>query len=129
MKTQIVSVDVECLVNAATKLMIQRDVGSVVVTEKCRPVGIVTQRDILKKCCQDYLCQRVKVREIMSTPLITVDINMPIYIAADLMNEKKIRILLVTEEGELKGIVTQRDLMDAILDKDKYSSCKLREGV
>jgi len=116
MTANIISVDVQSKVNDAIRLMIERDIGSVVVTEEGKPVGILTERDILKRCCPDMSCQRGKVGEIMSKPLVTVDIDTPIGIAAELMTEKNVRRLLVTENGEVKGIVTQRDLMKATLN-------------
>jgi CBS domain-containing protein len=66
----------------------------------------VTERDILKKCCPNMTCQKIKVGDIMSKPLITVDIDTPIGDAIELMDRKNIRRLLVTENGEVKGIVT-----------------------
>jgi CBS domain-containing protein len=116
MTEKLITVDVQTTANDAIKLMVEKDIGSVVVTEKGKPVGIVTERDILKKCCLNAACQRVKVGEIMSKPLITVDANTPIGAAVELMVEKNIRRLLVTEDGEVKGIVTQKDLMRGTLD-------------
>jgi CBS domain-containing protein len=79
----------------------------------------VTERDILKKCCPNMTCQKIKVGDIMSKPLITVDIDTPIGDAIELMDRKNIRRLLVTENGEVKGIVTQRDLMRGTLEAFK----------
>ncbi len=57
----------------------------------------------------------MKVEKIMSSPLITVDLGTAVGKAAKLMNEKNIRRLLVTKDKEIKGIVTQKDLMKATL--------------
>ncbi|MBS7646659.1 MAG: CBS domain-containing protein [Candidatus Bathyarchaeia archaeon] len=101
----------------AINLMVEKDIGAVVVTEKGKPVGILTERDIMKKVCPKELCTRkVSVGEIMSQPLITVDADAKLGEAASLMIEKGVRRLLVAEKGKIVGIVTQRDLMRGTLD-------------
>lgn len=121
MSKPLITVDVEAIVKDAIKLMIERNIGTLVVTEEGEPVGIITERDILRNCCLDaYL--NFKVREIMSKSLVIVDGKTSIGQASEIMTEKKIRRLLVTEkdmiteEEKIVGIVTQRDLMRAILD-------------
>ncbi|HDZ23677.1 MAG TPA: CBS domain-containing protein, partial [Desulfobacteraceae bacterium] len=56
-----------------------------------------------------------RIADIMSSPLITIDAGTSLGRAADLMAEKKIRRLLVTEDDMIKGIVTERDIMRATL--------------
>ena len=51
MSKPLITVDAETSAQAAIGLMIERNIGSLVVTEKQKLVGIVTERDILKKCC------------------------------------------------------------------------------
>lgn len=101
----------------AINLMVEKDVGSVVITEKGKPVGILTERDILKRACPQELCTRkVSVGEIMSQPLITVEANARLGEAALLMTERNVRRLLVVEKGKVIGIVTQRDIMRGTLN-------------
>jgi CBS domain-containing protein len=96
--------------------MVSKNVGALVVTGKNEPVGIVTERDILRKCCGEHSCTDVKVKDIMSRPLVTVDIDTPIGIAVEIMTKRNIRRLLVTEKGSVTGIVTQKDLLSGTLD-------------
>ena len=91
--------------------MAEKNIGSIVVTEKGEPVGIVTERDIIKKCCLEASCMKIKVREVMSQPLITIKSDTAIGAALEFMLKKNIRRLLVTEEGTIIGIVTLKDLM------------------
>ncbi len=116
MSKPLITVDVETLAKDAIKLMVEKNIGALVVTEKNKPVGIITERDILKKCCPENICMKVKVKEIMSKPLITVESDTPIGSALEMMVEKNIRRLLVTEKGEIVGIVTQKDLMRGTLE-------------
>ena len=71
--------------------MVGKDIGSIIVTEKGKPVGIVTERDISKRTCvTEKLCEK-EVGEIMSSPLIMVDLETAISRAAELMDERNIR--------------------------------------
>lgn len=112
----LITVDSETLAQDAIKLMIERDISALIVTEKGKPAGMVTERDVLKKCCPEASCMEVKVREIMSKPLVTVDGETPIGKAVEIMVDKKIRRLLVTEGEKIVGIVTQKDLMRGTLE-------------
>ena len=78
--------------------------------------GILTERDVLKKICFDHECALMKIADVMTTPLVTIDGGVSIGEAADKMGRKKIRRLLVTEEGKIAGIITERDILRATLD-------------
>ena len=105
-------------VNEAVKLMVERDIASVVVTKGGKMVGILTERDVLKKCCPRAQCTRMKAADIMTSPLITIDADSTIGEAADLMQKNNIRRLLVTEGGTIQGIITERDAIRATVDWD-----------
>lgn len=116
MSKPLITIDVESFAGDAIKLMIEKDIGALVVTEKGEPTGIVTERDILRKCCQNNSCMKIKIGEIMSKPLITIDGEKPIGMATEIMATKNIRRLLVTEGEKIVGIITQRDLVRGTLD-------------
>ena len=116
MTKEIVSVEATASVNEAMNLMAQKNIGSVLVTKDREMIGILTERDVLKKCCPDNQCSTMKAGDIMSSPLITIDGDAAIGEAADLMAEKGVRRLLVTLDGRIQGIITERDVMRATLD-------------
>lgn len=122
MTREIVSVDSTSTIRDAIKQMVEKDIGSIVVTRDGEMVGILTERDVLKKLCFDAECALLKVSDMMSSPLVTIDSAAAIGEAADLMATKKIRRLLVTEEGKIQGIITERDVMRATLDVFKTLS-------
>lgn len=122
MTEDIVSVQTSVSLKEAMGVMLEKNIGSVVVQSGKEMVGILTERDVLKKFCFDTQCGNLQVGKVMSTPLITVDGAAAIGEAADLMAEKKIRRLLVTEEGAIKGLITERDVMRATLDVFKKLS-------
>ena len=113
MAKKIVSVESTVNVGDAIKLMAERNIGSVVVTRDGEMVGILTERDVLKKCYAPGQYTAMKAGEVMSQPLITIRGDAAIGDAADLMAEKNARRLLVTENDKIQGIISQRDVMEA----------------
>lgn len=96
----------------AARIMSEKGVGCIIVTEKGKPVGIATERDILRRVVAQGLdASRVKMENIMSQPLITIDGNASVINAIRVMEKNKVRHLLIMKKGKLVGIVTQRDLL------------------
>ena len=116
MSKPIITIDGETSAQDAINMMVEKKISALVVIEKRRPSGIVTERDILRKCCPTTSCMKVKVREIMSEPLVTVDGETPIGVAVETLIDKKIGRLIVTEKEKIVGIVTQKDLMKGTLE-------------
>jgi CBS domain-containing protein len=89
-------------------------IGSLIVTNNGRPIGIITQRDILEKIVEQRLDpEAVLARHIMSSPLVTIDPNSPVEEAARMMVERQIKRLIVVEDERLIGIVSSTDIMRA----------------
>ena len=96
----------------ATEKMNQCDIGSIVVTEEGQPIGIVTERDILKRLVSKGKdSTRTKLHEIMSKPLVTIKPHITVTSAARLMINQKIKKLIVTNGDRLVGIVSLTDLI------------------
>ena len=104
-------------VNSATtalqiaKMMEQGGIGAIIVQNNGSPIGIVTDRDFATKIAANNLPFDTPVEKIMSSPLVTVNHNEPISVAAETMTSKKIRKLAVTENGTIVGIITSTDLV------------------
>jgi len=113
MTSQVISVPESESVERVAKLMDQRNIGSVIVTdEKGRPVGIITERDIVKRvAAKNLLPSEIRAKEIMSAPLITVNPSEKISEAARKMSMLGVRRLVVMDKGDLIGIVTSRDIV------------------
>jgi len=89
-------------------------IGSVVVVEEDRPVGIITERDIMRSIAEQFFDPSVvKVKDIMSTQLVTISADVSVEEAARLMATRKIKKLPVVENQKLVGIVTSMDVMRA----------------
>jgi len=116
MTKDIISVELNASVSEVASTMIKNNVGAVVVTKQGTPVGIVTEVDILKRCCiGNVRAKELEAKEIMSTPLITIKADAAIGEAAKIMADKKIRRLLVTEKRKIVGLITEKDVLRATL--------------
>lgn len=116
MREDIVTVGTEATLGEAMNLMVDKNIGSVVVTRSGDMVGILTERDVMKRFCIDPGCASGRVEDVMSTPLVAVDGGESLGEAVNTISGKGIRRLLVTEEGKIRGIVTETDLMRATLE-------------
>lgn len=112
MKQELVTVDTGTSVVDAAKLMKACNVGSVLVAQKGRIIGIVTESDVVKKFVgAEKVPYFVPVEEIMSSPVVGIEERRPITEAADLMNKHRTRHLGVTKAGALVGVVSVRDFL------------------
>ncbi|MFH0848531.1 MAG: CBS domain-containing protein [archaeon] len=114
MVSPVETIDLNATVLEAAKIMGQKRIGSLVVTESSRPVGIFAEPDLLSKVIARGLDLKTLVREVMSAPLITVNEETPIKDAILLMAQKRIRRLPVMRGTQLVGIVTGREIFDFI---------------
>ena len=124
MTPSVISVEPSSSVRDAAQVMVERGVGSVVVMEAGRPVGILTERDILKRVVVRGLDPvKTRVGEVMSSPLVTVSADAYIIDASRLMAQRDIRRLLVVEGDKPVGVVTEKDLLRGL---NKYLTLGLR---
>ena len=115
MTTKVVTLDITELVEEALRLMIKFDIGSVVVTDKRKPVGIITERDITRAALRGDSLLKVPVRGLMSRPLQTATSNLEVQRAFETMLKLGVRRLPIIEDEKLVGIVTEKDLTRWVL--------------
>jgi CBS domain-containing protein len=95
----------------AAKMIVENKRGSVVVTRVNEIIGILTERDIMTKVVARSLDPKsIKVKDVMTSPPVTIDKDRPLREAIDVMNRKKVRRMLVTENGKIVGIFSLRDV-------------------
>ncbi|MBI2208093.1 CBS domain-containing protein [Candidatus Woesearchaeota archaeon] len=98
-------------VSEAARIMDRKIVGSLLVEEKGKVVGIITERDILRKVvAKGKIPDKLRVKDIMSSPLVTIDANEDILEASSIMDRERIRRLVVTENGIIVGKVTANSI-------------------
>jgi len=114
MSTNIKTVRVDDNVLDAVKKMNKFRIGSIVVVSGSRPVGIITERNILERVVEPGLDPLVvKAKDVMSSPLITIEPNAPLEEAAKMMIRRSIKKLPVLDNERLLGIITTTDLVRA----------------
>lgn len=100
-------------VKEAAVIMSKYDIGCLVVVDNNKKVvGIITERDILEKVnARDKTSSKIRIEEIMTPKVITIDANALLDDAVYLMIKHKIKKLPVIENNELVGIITSTDIV------------------
>jgi CBS domain-containing protein len=112
MNRRLRSVDAGMTLADAAVVMREEKTGALLVTEQGRYVGIVSETDLVRRGIAARLDLSVEsVRRVMSSPIISIEIDRTAHEASDLMAECNIRHLPVTEEERIVGIVSVRDLL------------------
>ena len=96
----------------AVQKMVKFNIGSVIVTNNGRAVGIITERNILERIVEPRQdAGIINTKDIMSAPLITVEVNAAVEEAAKIMTSKVIKTLPVIDGGKLVGVITSSDIV------------------
>lgn len=112
MSKEIVTVDVGDTVYVASKVMAEKQRGYAIVLKTGKPAGMVTERDLVwKVVAKEIDPSKVRVEEIMASPLITIDPDADLSTAAEIMEKNRIRRLPVTRGDILYGVVSARDIV------------------
>ena len=112
---EIISIDGESLVVDAAKIMIEKEIGSIVVTEEGNPVGIITESDMLARVIVAYRDpKKLLTKNIMTSPLVSIEKGSSILDAMRFLRDQDIHIVLVKDDGKLTGIVSEGDLIRAV---------------
>ncbi|MDP2767917.1 MAG: CBS domain-containing protein [Candidatus Methanoperedens sp.] len=112
MTRDVVTIDIKSDVQHLAQKMLAYDVGSVIITDKKQPVGIVTERDIVRKIViKNLKPEDISIKELMTTPLITIPATEDVTDTMHKMVKMEIRRLPVVENAKLVGIVTDIDLL------------------
>ncbi len=124
MTKDVVTIEADKTVFEAAQLMTEKEIGDLVVCDGKTPVGIVTERDFVRRVIAQKKPLTCKVSEIMTTPLWIVYFDTPLKEAARKMVERKIRRLPVLKKKELVGILTVTDLAKYIGKKSLTDEIK-----
>jgi len=117
MDDKVVSIESSQTVKQALDKLIQAKIWALIVERSGLPVGVVTEHDILRRCvAKGYDVINVKVEEIMTSPIITVEPTMRAGEALEKMLQKNVGRLYVVEGGKVIGRVTQTELSSNLLD-------------
>jgi CBS domain-containing protein len=129
MSSPVITVDEETNVRDSAMLMTDKGIGSLIVLEDGKPIGIVTKRDMIKKVvseCKDPC--GTKIRDIMTSPVITTSKDVGILSAMRTMREHQISQLLVLDGDRMVGVISERDLIKAVSYASLASFTPLMRG-
>ena len=111
MVTDLVTVTVDLNVKEAVKVMNDFEIGCLIVVEDGKAVGILTERDVLKRVVEKGKDpEKTLVKDVMSKPLIVVTQEISLEEAIETMFKNKIKKLPVVKDGKLVGLVTFTDI-------------------
>ncbi|MEE8324012.1 MAG: CBS domain-containing protein [Candidatus Bathyarchaeia archaeon] len=119
MTKEVTTIDYDANVTDAAKIMtVDKDYrGYVIVLQKGKPKGIVTEKDLVNKVIVGGLDPaKTSVSEIMSTPLITVDPEDDLLKASQVMKEQNVRKLIVIRDEIIYGIITAKIISQNVQD-------------
>ncbi|HET6516837.1 MAG TPA: CBS domain-containing protein [Nitrosopumilaceae archaeon] len=111
MKKDLITLDSTKSIKEAASLMSDKDVGCVIVTRQNAPVGIITERDFVKRIAAEEKQLTEPVENVMSSPLIAVKPDDTVWDAAETMKTKNIHKVAVQDGNNIVGIVTATDLV------------------
>jgi CBS domain-containing protein len=120
MATTLATIHSEASLLAAAQLMREKRVGSLLTIEAGEIVGIVTERDLVRKgLASKQDAGSAHVSAVMSSPLLSIDVNRTIRDASKVMAEQGVRHLTVTENGKIVGVLSVRDLVKMVSVRDR----------
>jgi signal-transduction protein with cAMP-binding, CBS, and nucleotidyltransferase domain len=111
MSKNMLTVDKSISLQEAAQKMSKLNIGCVIVTDKNKPVGIVTERDFVTRIASEGRPLFTEIYEVMSSPLITISPEETIWEASEMMKERSIHKLPVKENGQIIGIITTTDIV------------------
>jgi CBS domain-containing protein len=117
MTLRLVSVRPDETVHVAIARMLEENVGSVVVCDEHRLVGVFTERDVLRLAGQDGGIGEGRVADVMTRTVVTVSPDDDVLDAAALMAERRIRHLPVVQDGNVCGVVGIRDVLGTLVER------------
>ena len=112
MKTNVVSIDSSKTIKEAACMMDDSNVGCVIITQDTSPVGILTERDFVKRISAKNKDLSSPLSDVMSSPLTTISSDDTVWEAAEKMKENKIHKLPVMDDNKISGIITTTDLVE-----------------
>ncbi len=112
MKKNIIKIESTNNIKDAAVKMDDSNIGSIIITKDDVPTGILTERDFVRRVYARDIPLSTPVSEVMSHPLISIDVNETIWDVAELMKKHNIHKIPVTKKEKLVGIVTNTDLVE-----------------
>lgn len=108
----VITISPDSGISEAAKLATSKSVSSLVVTEKEKPVAVLSERDIIKA----ILTKKAKVKDVMDMNFLVISPDTRFYDVSRFLREKNIRRFPVVGNGKLIGLITETDIVEATRD-------------
>jgi CBS domain-containing protein len=126
----IFSVDPEAPVLEAIRLMAEHGVGALLVMQGQELVGVVSERDYARKVIlKGRSSSETSVRQIMSSPVLTVRPDQSVRECMQIMTDKRVRHLPVVEHERVAGVLSIGDLVRAVLEEQQKTIEELEQYI
>lgn len=120
MTRRVVTADPDTNVADISRKMLKENVGCIIVVEDNQPIGIITERDIVRKLVsKDLNPTATTIKELMAEPIITVPHDMSLLDVTKKMAQMNIRRFPVVKNGKMVGIVSETDIVSVSSDLDR----------
>ncbi len=117
-------------IKTASQILHEKKIGSMPILDKnSKVIGIISERDLSQFIYTERFNVNLPVTQIMSTNLVSCDLNTSVTELMDTMTKKKIRHILIIEDRKLLGIVSIGDVVDHLINKIKEENESLREYI
>lgn len=114
----------------AIKLMAEKGIGALIVVERAKPIGMLSERDYARKVIlAGRFSKDTKIREIMTTQIFFADPQQSIQECMSIMTEKRVRHLPVMDGDQLIGIISIGDLVKAIIAEQQFVISQLEHYI
>lgn len=113
MSSPVIAIDESAPANRAAELMDKDDLGCIIVSNKQgKPLGIITERDlVVRVLAKNLKPDTLKAKQVMTSPLMTIEPDATISEAARRMSKLNIRRLGVTYKGQIQGLLSSKDIL------------------
>ena len=106
-----IAVEPDCTIQKAAAVMESAGVGALAVIDGDQLVGLVTDRDLVRRALAKALAPDARIDAVMSTPVVTIDADTDLHDAFGLFRTHAVRRLAITKKGQFAGMITVDDLL------------------
>ena len=120
MQTDMPVLKKEAKIKEAVRLISNKPHGCVIIVENKKPIGIITETDIIRNIAAKKLNPNASIEGIMTSPVTSIDINTRLEKVEKMIDTKNYRKYPVVENGNLVGLVTKNDVVHSISYNVKF---------
>lgn len=111
MSSPVVAVDANATLEEASKVMVAKTIGSVLVSDGGGYLGIITKMDVVRLVASGKIPKDIRAKEVMSSPLKKVKVSSPVMAVAKIMRKEGIHRVVVIDQRGVVGIISDKDIV------------------